>query len=73
MLCVGGAREALLAEEDQFQIVLGKRMVLVPHYRMSCPSHYWAVLSVEVFNMSMAHSMVLSGSLCRTAATLSVM
>ena len=28
VLCVGGAREALLAEQEQFQIVLGKRMVL---------------------------------------------
>ena len=27
VLCVGGAREALLAEQDQFQIVLGRRLV----------------------------------------------
>ena len=31
VLCVGGAREALLAEQEQFQIVLGKRMVLISH------------------------------------------
>ncbi len=31
MLCVGGAREALLAEPDTFEIVLGKRTV--------CPYH----------------------------------
>ena len=27
MLCVGGAREALLAEPGTFEIVLGKRLV----------------------------------------------
>ena len=27
VLCVGGAREALLAEQDQFKIVLGRRLV----------------------------------------------
>ena len=27
VLCVGGAREALLAKQDQFQIVLGRRLV----------------------------------------------
>ena len=27
VLCVGGAREALLAEQEQFQIVLGRRLV----------------------------------------------
>ena len=27
VLCVGGAREALLAEQDQFHIVLGRRLV----------------------------------------------
>lgn len=27
MLCVGGAREALLAQPNHFEIVLGKRLV----------------------------------------------
>ena len=31
MLCVGGAREALLAEPDTFEIVLGKRTVGLSH------------------------------------------
>lgn len=27
VLCIGGAREALLAEPDHFEIVLGRRLV----------------------------------------------
>lgn len=36
MLCVGGAREALLAEQDHFTIVLGRRLVRSPHTVFRC-------------------------------------
>ena len=36
VLCVGGAREALLAEPDHFELVLGKRLVGTGNDPFSC-------------------------------------
>ena len=49
MLCVGGAREALLAEQEEFQIVLGRRLV-------GCRPSMMSLMSLKAYNLNMLFS-----------------
>ena len=48
MLCVGGAREALLAEPGTFEIVLGKRLVCASVVRVPLSSKHAFLLHAQV-------------------------
>lgn len=48
MLCVGGAREALLAEPGTFEIVLGKRLVRASVVRILSSFKHASLLQAHV-------------------------
>ena len=67
VLCVGGAREALLAQPNHFEIVLGKRLVcLEPHpaSQRALPYNMLVICAPHVLAICFVCCVVLTQSSC---------
>jgi hypothetical protein len=68
VLCVGGAREALLAQPDHFELVLGKRLVgLIARVLYSSAA---LLLAMHVISCCWAHAL---SCVCQSSAACRVL